>query len=533
GFFKTEWAKILKRALSQGIDGICVYPDEYYYKGHNLASIAKNDPCHERFKAYCGKALPTKVEDSYIYRKWVVFNYESIGNVFEEILKDCKKAYPKALIIGANIGSASDTTNLRMAHGIALDVVGHSVKSDIFVTDPYFSTDAGDGGYLKPAIYTKKLIGAAYNRKAGVVNNAASWYNDPASLATLPPHYVSCGAVSSIMHGGKGVAYYRYNYLFREGNDKWAKKAFSIMDFLDAVGNSSLKVPKKIALIYSRASEDWWQLKIGAEKGIDTKTAMTLLDLPEALKNVGKELRKDCNEEAYKGAARMSVEMLRGFVQNKILMEMLIREGYPFDLYYQEQLQSSKELADYKLVILPFSYAMSEKAAKILDELAKKGTKILIYNKLGDVDEYGIPYPKPIMEKLATAGNVTVVTDDITRCFGDAGYIKNTKTMLDSLLGNNKPLLFNRFGHEVEAGVLERSETAKFLLLNNWSKEVSEVEAGIIMPVGYYHALEYNGEIMKKVRISGNELLKETDVKNIRVHLEPGETKVFYIYKQK
>jgi len=59
------------------------------------------------------------------------------------------------------------------------------------------------------------------------------------------------------MNGGKLPAYWRQNFVYYGGYEKHVEQAFSILDTLAAWGGRGARVPRRIAVLRSRASEDW------------------------------------------------------------------------------------------------------------------------------------------------------------------------------------------------------------------------------------------------------------------------------------
>lgn len=146
--FRDNWLEFLKEALKQGVDGVYLTPDEYYFKGHNL-SVADCPQCTAEFKAMYGydtmprgasfsvgdagatKAVKRgKIEDSEKYRKWKLFEYNKIAGLFHYVSSELKKMQPTAQIVMSDNKVTEDLSG-RLEHNMCLDLMENDPNCDL------------------------------------------------------------------------------------------------------------------------------------------------------------------------------------------------------------------------------------------------------------------------------------------------------------------------------------------------------------------------------------------------------------------
>jgi hypothetical protein len=298
------------------------------------------------------------------------------------------------------------------------------------------------------------------------------------------------------MHEGDLPMYWRYNFIYYGGYDKYVEQAFSILDTLAAWGGTDTRIPVNIAVLKSRASEDWWQIR---------------------------------NRHNPQGNP---MEQTRGFVYEKWLMELLLSGGYPFDMFYLDCPQDLEgKLEDYPLVILPFPYSISQRSFEIIEKAISEGTKVLILDRKGEADEWGNLREKPVFEDLIAEGRVEFVKDDIPSAGHYKDFLKSMRKKIDGLLGEKKPFYFNSYGQDVEFTCREKNEKEVFLCFINWEDRQVEVDAGITLLSTdvKYEVLQRDLNEVRKINIKGKGIVSAEQLGRFRIALDKFEIKILYI----
>lgn len=521
---RLRFSGVAEELIDADVDGVPLCLDEEYfggvrYPGHfakekNLTK-AKNEAEKKKWikknaiikatqaafkKRWKTDKFPNKYEDSELFRQWVLFYYEQIAAGMKEVAESAKKKNPDTLT-ATNI-VACESFNNRMRWGAAYDIIGHTADIDYFGTDPYHTMEDSYLGYLKSGATTKALAAGSKKRQSVVTLNFPwGWggrKKHPLTYEVCPPISVMGSVMNSVMQGGTAFAFWRYNLSFLEGYDKYVEQVYGMLDTMAAWGAKEAAIPRDIAILRSRASEDWWQLKV--RKG-------------DYSGNRGDEIM--------------------GYSYYKWLAELMMTRGYPFELYYQDQPDSYKNLSDFKLVILPFPYSISKKVYTEIEKAANKGTKILIFGKQGETDEIGNAYNKPLLKKLIDSGKAEFISEKIEDVGHFPEFIGRVVKKIDGLLGDSKTLTFNGNGSAVQAGCLEKSTTEKFIILINWGNNEATVDLGIKIPSGKkYSALMRDLNNTTKITINGKDTFSASELKNFSVKVKKNGIKVLYITKK-
>jgi hypothetical protein len=502
--YRDTFSTFVGEQTAAGIDGVgtCLDEEVAWPGDTTFTSTVNSNAFYARF----GIAPPTAAGDTEAYRKWMLFSYEQVGALHAQAAQ-AAKATNSQVRTGASVESIYEAFgNGRFTHCFAAyDISGHMGGMDMFGTDPYHTQDDDDLSHYKSAAYTKRMIAATTNRQSVVVLNCP-WADNPTTYPGFywhfPPVSMSGPVISSMMQGGQAFSYWRWNYIFYGGYDQYVRQAYAMLDTLASWGAKSADVPQSIAVLKSRASEDWWQLKA-----------------------------------TYNPTSYSYPSQFRGYVYEKWLLEFLFMNAYPFEMYYQDQVQDyTNRLSQYKLVLLPFPYSMSQPTYNAIAAAASAGTKFIAFDRRGEVNEYGTAYGIPLLSNLVAQGSVMLVTNDVTVMGSDADFLASMRAQVDSLLGSRKPLYLNRYGSDVEAGCLEKSDQEKFVSLINWSHHSVTVDVGVTMSSATNYNVfccdlnvAYQTNITSQVTIGGSSVVTAAGLQKFRVSMAPDEIKVFYV----
>jgi len=244
------------------------------------------------------------------------------------------------------------------------------------------------------------------------------------------------------------------------------------------------QVPKAVALLYSRASEDWWQLAHAANPVASAEAILC---------------------------------------QNAV-MEVLFRNGIPFDLYFLDQPSSLDAVNKYAMAILAYPYSISEGAVTKIRDAISHGTKVVSLQRQGEVDEFGAPYRKPVLRGLP---GVEHLAFDFERSnYGD--FSSRLMPVVLKNLDGRPPLNLDANGKDVECSALERARS-RLLFCLNWEKQAVEINLGITLANGAYAASVITLDRETPASISGKSTLAASDLKSFRLSLAPGEAKIVAI----
>lgn len=489
-------AGVAREQAASGVDGVGIGFDEQAAWGL-VTSLKQKDPFtrkafEERFKV----PFPEEPADTEAFRKWVVFAYEQFAAYLQGASSAAKAANPKVLIKTPVHMSLGTLWNDRIKVGIAEDIVGHTADIDFIRANGY--EDGANIRHYIAAASTKRMIAANRTRGADVLLNCP-WANDPVQLPgyylDFTPAYMAGSPLSHIMNGGQMPLYWRYNFIFYGGYDQYVEQAYSILDTLAAWGGKDAKVPRHIAVLKSRASEDWWQIR--------------------------QQYGKDGNP----------MDQTRGYLYEKWLLEFLFTSGYPFEMYYLDQPKDfAADLSQYAVVLLPFPYSLSKEAFDAVRHAAEKGTKIVVFDRKGETDEWGTPYPQPLFAEMIAGSKATFIADDLPAVGHYPDVLSKFQASLDTMLGSRKPIDVNTYGNDVEVSLLEKGPKERFVCLINWADQPVKVDIGLRdLPDGRYEMLQRDLREVRKVKLSGKEELAPAALKKFRVGLERWEIKLLYV----
>jgi len=482
---ELSWPKwfggLLAEVASKGTHGASICADEYPQCG--------GGPDPEVYAAALERELglaerPAVREDTEEYRRWMLFHYQQVAIAH-------KQAAERALAVNPDFSFVSnwrvDPVLLNQTYGVlAYDVLGQRAGLDYFGTDPYYG-EPGRRTYMERTV--KLLAAAARPQGALPVLKGGSW--DFEHLDRYPGILLNGSAIASVMHGAAGASFYRLNYLFLNNKSHLVREAFRIIEWLDAAGLRATHAPPTIAVLHSRASEDFWQLRHELTRGADLR-----------------------------------VDGIRGYVAQKIIEEFLIRNNYPFEIHYLDREDDLAELGQYRMIVLPFPYCISDKALSAVAEAYRAGARVVICERLGEANELGTLRPEPAFHAWQERDGV-VVLDDVVESFTDPRFRARLAETFDGLLGDGKPLEVWEYGQNVEVVMREGVSGQRLLAAINWEPREVVFDVGLRLPEGAYKVRQCDGYGSRPAAVAGRTELTTAELGRFRVRLSRGQVRVY------
>jgi len=531
--FRDKWLAFLKEALEQGADGVYLQPDEYYFKGHAL--FRANCPlCTAEFKEMYGyDSMPGgkfgrifDIEDSEQYRKWKLFEYRKIAGLFHYVSANLKKIKPSAQIVMSDNKTLEDLSG-RLEHNMCLDIMENDPNSDL--------AQMYGGSPLLPvgrhSAYSRRISAAAGKDK---MLASIQWFG----LQHTTPEYaiqLFGYALPQIMLGARAYENYRLTYMYANGWWPNAIECHKIIRLLEQWGIRESDTPDTTCLLLSRASEDWWRTRLEGLCGDQGGN-----DVSFNLLYAGDDINKTATKTAGSERDRvLKMDALRG-VGSKLAMESLLCEtGIPYKAAFTDRLDNLENLKRFKLLIMPFSYSLSKDAFKKVTEAVEAGSKLIVFDQLAPVDEFGNPYQEPLLKQLLGNKNVIHVKDNLA-AVGNADikraeYVKILEGILEPT-----GYRFNANGTPVECIVSCLQQQEGFLIyLGNWSTKNGELAKPLIaLPFedSKYKAEAYSSatKTLNNLDLAGKPGAFDGKVlKSFSVDIAPGEVKLLRIVKVK
>ena len=534
-FFKEKWGDLMIEALELGADGVAVLPDEYYYKGPNLPLVADNQTDQPMVAAYKKRfgydAPPPRIEDTRRYRAWVLLQYQGLANLVKGWCERIREKFPEAYRT-TNISVTPYSHNLGMEHGLAYDLLGHSAELDGFGTDPYFDT-YGEGHWM-PAAFVKRMIaaqpivGRGQRRPVMALKANQWWPTDPAMQQTFHPVWSYAAPVSVVAHGGGGAAFYRCNYLTDDPRYAAnAGKAYALLQHLESRGLNETQTPRTVALLESRAGQDWYQLKAqtGLMETIGEKSRGQTVEV-ERIEGGG------TVETTAQSSRAAQCELIRGQVHHKVVMERLFEESVPFNQIYLDHPEDLSVLPDYPLAVLPFPYSIPRESVVALEKAVQKGLKLLIIGRKGETDPLGEPCEEgPLLEALLKKypRRVQFWEDDLMAMGGHPQWIAKFKKFVDNAVGASLPLRVRRDG-DVEVAMRVGKEGQRFVFVINWEERPCNVSLQFprLSDVRRFDEIAFSDEDPLRVRSRG--AFPAAGLQSpLRLRLKGGEVRVLVL----
>lgn len=527
-WFKDKWTALMLEALELGADGVAVLPDEYYHRGPRLP-VGKDNvtdrPMVEAFQDRYGyDTSPSAEEDSEKYRAWKLLQYQGLADLTAHFCRAVHEKFPQAYCT-TNITITPYSHNAGMEHGVAYDLIGHTARLDGFGTDPYFPS-YGEGHWMVPGMMKAMRAAQSPHGRRGVVFvlQANQWWPGDSSMAKFFRPVWSYGAlVSAIAHGGMGHAFYRFNYLADgPGYARNTANAHRLIEELEKRGLADAQTPRNVALLASRASVDWYQLR---------------MKQPRAVKASGDKLNV---EELTGGSTAVDAadlkraqvcESIRGQVHEKVVMEQLLRAGRNFDQIYLDHPSDLTVLKDYDAAVVPFAYSIPLESVRAIEKAVKSGMKVLIIRQLGETDPLGEPYEKgPALEQLVKRypKQVSYWDVDLMQAGDEPQWVQRFQKYVDDSVGEAAPVTFQCDG-DVEFAIRMDSAGRMFIFLINWDGRPHQVVLGLNGPDQARSLEQFRFGHGVDLQASSADEVSAEAMRRWSVALEPGEVRVIHV----
>jgi len=326
------------------------------------------------------------------------------------------------------------------------------------------------------------------------------------------------------MEGAKYFANYRMNYML--DSPEWRPtviSGFQRMRLLEQWGIGKSYTPSSICVILSRTSEDWWEVKMEGVLGQSASESIGSTVLYSGLEDL-----KSIRDTDTK-TRELNYERFRGMASGKCVEELLIENGISYDVKFAERSETLSDLNKYKLLILPFAYSLSKESFNAIQKAVDSGTKLLIIDQVAPTDEYGNPYPEPLLKSLLDKNNVVYENINLSR----KGMLKSIRKQI---LADVKRLTGEtgiRFEPDGRTEFLIRKveDGSLILYLANWEYESKTPILGLDLPEGKYEITLCGGDnfVLKEGILNGQKQPTASAFKNFRLSLAPREVVLIYI----
>jgi hypothetical protein len=303
--------------------------------------------------------------------------------------------------------------------------------------------------------------------------------------------------IQAVLQGARAVRTYRYNYIALNGSEAFRARENRFIDRWTEWGGTRPSRPPT-ALLVSRASEALWPA--------DCANGLTGTNAAE-----------------------------RGWAVSEAVYGFLMRNGYPFDLFYLDQAEDLDALKDYRLVVVPFAYAMPGESLARLEQAYQSGARFLICERQGEVDEFGRPHKQPLLAGLIDRGardkRVRFIRDDLLQREVERDFVPWLSEITDALLGPDKSLALWAYGHKIEALSFAPQPDERYATLMNWGSKEARIEFGLMLPPGAYTLLTLRSddpETFRQGAIGGKTLFTAEELGRVAVTVAPGEVLAVY-----
>ncbi|MBI2195200.1 MAG: hypothetical protein HYU36_24740 [Planctomycetes bacterium] len=478
GHVRDQWLTLYEEQVQAGADGVCLGSDEFYYRGHFLETLPADDAQRQHYRTTHGREAPEKEGDSLAYRWWVHDTGQGLAGLFAYWNSELKKRHP-GLYTCTVFMQPVQRSNL-YGDGVPFDRVAAAGGAD----------ELG-GDYFTP--WGLRLLTSAngWRRSTHIF---WGW-----QAASDPPIQLYGKALWMLMYGGGSCNYWRYYQLKESGHSESVKKGYAMVRDLEALGAWDARPPRSIAVLSSRASWDWWQVK----------SAYGRLESAE----------DDRGVQAQKG----------WYVDEWVQDRLLLRNGYPYDGYFLDNPDHLRQLEGYRLLLLPFPYSVSEDAADRVRQAADRGARIILFNARGETDEWGEHRKTPAFHDLVDQGKAVWISDDLLQIGGDSAFLRSVQAQVDAALGEAHPFKMHRYGRPIDATLLIRNEQEKFLFVLNWGDQPAAVDFSVPVPTGDYRILMRDESGWHDAGLGGSPVLSSEALKRFRRMIPARRGEVYFI----
>jgi len=481
-YFRDNWLAIEEEIMACGADGVGLGADEACYKPAFLPTLPADDPGRQLYRERYGHDLPEHEADTLAFRQWVILRHEGICGVYGYVAQALRKQYP----------------------GIYLNSMWMQPTSGCsYVTEVSIPWDlmAYRGGITEMG---SDYMGPNGVRMAAAVNGwrGATMVYSGNLGGTLPDLHYYSSVMWSWMYGAGSANYWRFNWI-DEAPASYAalQRAYRISDDLEALGAYDARPPHRIAMLSSRASLDWWQVNAWWGK--------------------------------HGAGWDRGLQGQRAWFADETLFNILQQNGCPFDWKWLDRPDHLQELGGYRVLIVPFAYAISREAADRVKAAVKDGaTLILLAGHQGETDEWGEPYAAPVFKELVDSGKAILLRDDLMTDGSTDRFVEQVTGAIDKALGTENPLKLTRYHQHIEATVLRKNAREYFLFAINGEKAPATIDLGVAVPPGEYRVFARDIDRWNRVTLNGKATLTAQNLANFRAQIPAEQPSVFYIAAQ-
>jgi hypothetical protein len=188
-----------------------------------------------------------------------------------------------------------------------------------------------------------------------------------------------------------------------------------------------------------------------------------------------------------------------------------------------------EQLDGYKLLLLPFAYAVSDAAAARVKEAAAKGAKVVLFGTLGETDEWGQLRKTPIFKDLVDSGRAVLISEDIMEVGGDDRFVNSILSLIDKTLADQHPFKMSRYGQRIDATLLAKNDRQKFFFLINWEDEPATVDLSVAVTDGSYTVRMRDEVQWHSVHLGGKNVFSKAMLKKFRRVIPAQKGEAYYI----
>lgn len=392
GPYRQDFGNILSDLAGMGFDGIFVSPDEFMWNSGHIGytfGMYWMDACQpflkeqqskwkfpysEDFKKnYMARYKAPIVQDEGDpnFRYFMTARYQAVADAHKYWVDRVKKVKPD--IQTTTLFASYICTKKRYHSGAAWDIIGQA-GVDSLGTDPYVQLHnyRGDANHWYPTETAIHLTSANQGRPCTIVPEGSRLRDH---LPEKRPVDIYGPGLSSVVHGARNLFYFSTELQLGAGgtvkdlarSHQKIKTCFDLLAATDALW-ANARTPRQVAVVYSRASDDLYQIFLRQNP-------------PNPL------------------LAHRNREHRYAFLAQKEVIHTLLKEGYPFQMFYLDQLEKA-DLTGFPVIVLPFPFSVPKDKAAILEYAVTRGSTLVVISEVGQVDEIGTPYEKPALLDL-------------------------------------------------------------------------------------------------------------------------------------
>ena len=343
--FNSPYGKLLpdfavELVRDVGFDGIWFDASTFSNQGTQpmFQPGCKCDFCRERFKKDAGLDLPEKVDyESRNFRIWVNWRYEVLMDVWKRIVEAVESVKPAAVVCFNNLRRRLTWGKF---HGWNTGIPMRKIKLNAVM--------AGELNSFPSQADIQMKINQAYGFKKGV-ESWLSLRNYGGAFAPCPDKLTALQSVLGCISAG-GIA--------SCGTAERIKQVAPVLKEMEKAAAPRFpylrgKVVEYAAIVASQQTMDFWE----------------------------------------KGEASKVWDGIHG--ANEILLHSHLQSS----LIFEDDIERN-QLINYPVIILGNMVCVSKKQAEKLTEYVKAGGVLFACDRVGELDELGYPYEKPVLDDL-------------------------------------------------------------------------------------------------------------------------------------